>query len=144
MKRILLAASAALALAGSLAAPAVAQAPQRGYSQHYDRNGPDRDDRRYDNRRDSRNGYYVGKTWHQGPPPRSAYGQRGFQLGYKAWRKGERLGYYNTRYVEVDYRARKLSAPPRGYRWVQDDRGDMILAAVVGGLIAGVIYSAAN
>jgi len=121
-----------------------------------DNNGPGRNHRDasqyHDNRtmwRDSRrnarwndqdhNGYYIGRSWHAGPPPPRAYRQRGFQLAYRPWQRGESLGYYNQRYQEVDYRAYNLQPPPRGYRWVQDDSGDLIMAALAGGLIAAII-----
>jgi Ni/Co efflux regulator RcnB len=156
MKRLLLTAAASLMLAGSLSAPAMAQQPyqyQRGDNRNdndrgrYDNDRNDRHGNRdwRDNRRDARwdngrhNGYWLGRTWHYGPPPASAYRTRDFQLGYKQWRKGDRLGYYNTRYVEVDYRAHHLRPPPRGYHYVQDDRGDIILAVIATGLIASII-----
>ncbi|HEY7800818.1 MAG TPA: RcnB family protein, partial [Hyphomonadaceae bacterium] len=69
----------------------------------------------------------------------NAYRMRGFQLGYKPWKRGDRLGYYNGRYREVDYRAYRMKAPPRGYHYVQDDKGDIILAAIATGLIAAII-----
>ena len=40
---------------------------------------------------------------------------------------------------EVDHRAYRMKAPPRGYHYVQDDRGDIILAAIATGLIAAII-----
>lgn len=90
------------------------------------------DDTRY-------NGYYVNDRWTFGQPPQD---MRGVTLGYKPWQRGERLGYYNGRYAEVDYRsASGLRAPPRGYHWVRNDSGDYLLAAIAGGLIAEVILS---
>lgn len=157
MKRLIFSALAA----ATLVAPAAAFAdqPQRsGYERtsdrdwnndrdrNWDRN--DRNDRngRYDRdhryqRFDSRyhNGYYIGRSWHYGPPPAAAYRMRGFELGFKQWRRGDRLGYYNGRYREVDYRAHRMKAPPRGYHYVQDDKGDIILAAIATGLIAAII-----
>jgi Ni/Co efflux regulator RcnB len=162
MKRLILSALAAATLVAPAAAPAFADQPQRsGYERNdrdwndnrdrsWDRNDRndryDRDDRRDDRRYqrfDSRyhNGYYVGRTWHYGPPSADAYRMRGFQLGFKPWKRGERLGYYNGRYREVDYRAHRMKAPPRGYHYVQDDRGDIILAAIATGVIAAIIAS---
>jgi Ni/Co efflux regulator RcnB len=145
MKRILLAAVAATMLAAPMAAPAVAQPP--GYHQDNRGRGPDRhdNDRRDNDRHDNNwdqsrhNGYYTGKTWHAGPPPAAVIHRRDYRPAYKVWAKGDRLGYWNNRYVVVDYRAHHLKRPPRGYHWVQDDRGDLILAAVATGLIASVI-----
>jgi Ni/Co efflux regulator RcnB len=34
-----------------------------------------------------------------------------------------------------------MKAPPRGYHYVQDDKGDIILAAIATGLIAAIIAS---
>lgn len=155
MKRILLSALAAAALVAPAAAPAFADQPQRygNDSYRYERNDRDwnngrdygRDwdrDHRYQ-RYDSRyhNGYYIGRAWHYGPPPANAYRMRGFELGWKPWKRGDRLGYYNGRYHEVDYRSHRLKAPPRGYHYVQDDKGDIILAAIATGLIAAIIAS---
>jgi len=155
MKRILLAAAAlATVVAPLAAAPAFADQPQ--YSRGY---GNDRhDDRRdtrvivkhktvwHDTRRDARwdarehNGYWTGNVWHYGPPPASAYRVRGFQLGYKPWARGDRLGYYGNQYREVDYRTYHLQAPKRGYHYVRDDNtGEIILAAVATGIIASII-----
>ncbi|HEV7691662.1 MAG TPA: RcnB family protein [Hyphomonadaceae bacterium] len=158
MKRILLAAAAFATIAMPLAAsPAFAdQAPQysRGNDRHDDRNDNRRDTRTvvkhktvwHDTRRDARwdanqhNGYWTGNAWHYGPPPASAYRTRGFQLGYKPWARGDRLGYYGNQYREVDYRTYHLQAPKRGYHYVRDDNsGEIILAAVATGIIASII-----
>jgi Ni/Co efflux regulator RcnB len=98
-----------------------------------------------DNRRNSRwndrdhNGYYIGRDWHRGQPSARDYNQRGFALGYRPWQRGDRLGSYNQRYSEIDYRDYRVQRPPQGYRWVEDDNGDLIMAALVGGLIAAII-----
>lgn len=151
MKRILLAAAAFATVAAPLAAaPAFADQP---YSRAY--NDRNRHDTRVivkhktvwrDTRRDARwdvrehNGYWIGNVWHYGPPPASAYRARGFVLGYKPWAKGDRLGYYATRYHEVSYRDYRLSPPPRGYHYVRDDNtGEIILAAIATGIIASII-----
>jgi len=129
MKRLILTALTAAMLAAPTAVPAFA-APPHQYS----------DNRNADSFDASRNnGYYVGRAWHFGPPPANAYHKRSFRVGYKPWRKGDHLGYYKTRYVEVDYRDRHLKPPPRGYHYVRDDKGDIILAAVATGLIASII-----
>jgi Ni/Co efflux regulator RcnB len=157
MKRILFAAAAALAMAAPLAAPAFAD---QGYGAHasYDRRDDHRDNRRdhrttvivkHDNKpwRDTRfngrwdgnraNGYYVKNVWRYGPPPSYLHG---YQLGYKPWARGDRLGYYGNRYREVDYRVVHQKAPPRGYHYVRDDNtGEIILAAIATGIIASII-----
>ncbi|MEP7211250.1 MAG: RcnB family protein [Alphaproteobacteria bacterium] len=147
MKRILLTTIAALMIAAPMAtAPAMA-APQnhqqddrnnRGNDRHdNDRHDNDRHDNDWDQSR--HNGYYVGKAWHAGPPPATIIRRSDYRPAYKVWARGDRLGYYGNRYTVVDYRSHHLKHPPRGYHWVQDDRGDFILAAVAGGLIASVI-----
>ena len=57
-------------------------------------------------------------------------------------RRGHRLGqeYRGNRYVVSDWRARRLSAPPRGHHWVQAGN-DYVLAAIATGLIAQVLLS---
>lgn len=88
------------------------------------------------------NGYYIGNIWHRGAPPRNVVSLRNYNPGYRTWVRGARLdqGSYD-RFRQVDYRDQQLREPPRGYRWVEDDRGDYLLAAVVGGLIAEVIVN---
>src|SRR5687768_191335 len=102
MKRLIFSALAAATLVAPAAAPAFADQPQRyGYERTADRDWNndrdrswDRNDRndRYDrdDRRDNRyqrfdsryhNGYYIGRTWHYGPPSVQAYRMRDFQLG---------------------------------------------------------------
>ncbi len=164
MKRILPTAAAFIAAAAPLAAPAAFAEPQRGgYEQNrdnrYDRN--DRDDRRdsrvvvkkhttiwRDNRSNARwdarqhNGYYIYNTWYYGQPSANAYRTRGFQLGYKPWARGDRLGAHNNGYREVNYRDYRLNAPPRGYHYVRDDNtGEIILAAIATGIIASIILN---
>ncbi|MBC7769550.1 MAG: RcnB family protein [Phycisphaerales bacterium] len=110
----------------------------------------DRDDRRgdRDNRRQQRwdnqrhNGYSYNGRWNYGPPPAHYEGRRGYEAGYRTWRRGERLpSYYQTRYRTVDYRREHLRAPPRGYRYVEDDRGDMLLVGIATGVILSIILS---
>lgn len=115
MKRLATASLAALLMVGSLgAAPAYAQ--------------------RWDNNRN--NGYSENGRWHYGPPPSG----RHVTPGYRAWRRGERLpAYYRSHYSQVDYRRHHLRAPPRGYRYVQDDRGEILMVAIATGIIASII-----
>jgi Ni/Co efflux regulator RcnB len=88
------------------------------------------------------NGYYNGRNqWRYGQPSAWQMRQPSFAMGYRPWTRGQSLGVYNSRFAELNYRERNLRAPPRGYRWVQDDRGDYLLAAIIGGLIAQVIVN---
>jgi Ni/Co efflux regulator RcnB len=183
MKRIAIAALAALTLTGPLAATAAYADPPGRYDNRGEdsRRGDDRrddsrasDDRRDsgwrederrgdgwrgDERRDDRgdrrrdrrhgrwndqshNGYSYNGRWNYGPPPEAYYGRQGFEPGYRAWRRGDRLpSYYQSRYRQVDYRREHLRAPPRGYRYVEDDRGDTLLVGIATGVILGVILS---
>ena len=62
--------------------------------------------------------------------------------GYRGWRRGDRLpAYYRDYYRPVDYRAYRLRAPPRGYHYVRDDRGDYLLVGIATGVILGIIAS---
>jgi Ni/Co efflux regulator RcnB len=56
------------------------------------------------------------------------------------WSKGHRLSPgERARLAEVrDYRQNRLTAPPRGYRWVRIDR-DYLLISVASGTIAKVV-----
>ncbi|MDQ2820734.1 MAG: RcnB family protein [Pseudomonadota bacterium] len=57
-------------------------------------------------------------------------------------RRGGRLPseYRNRQYVVNDWRGHRLSAPPRGYQWVQTG-GDYVLVAAATGLIASIFLS---
>jgi Ni/Co efflux regulator RcnB len=56
--------------------------------------------------------------------------------------RGDRLPpeYRNRSYVVDDWRSHRLSAPPRGYQWVQVG-GDYVLAAIATGIIANLILN---
>lgn len=60
-----------------------------------------------------------------------------------SWRKGERFDSHQARnYRQIsNYRAYRLSAPPRGYRYVQSGN-DAVLVGITTGIIAGVIAGA--
>ena len=99
----------------------------RGHGR-YDRNDHARNDNaRHYQRGDARNFYRDDR---RGGGPRHDL------------RRGQRLGheYRGNRYVVSDWRARRLSAPPRGHHWVQAGN-DYVLAAIATGLIAQVLLS---
>jgi len=54
--------------------------------------------------------------------------------------RGQRLpaNYHHKQYVVDNWRAHRLSAPPRGYHWVQVGN-DYVLAAIATGIIASVL-----
>lgn len=115
MKRILLAAAALV----MMAAPAFADPP--GWDDH-------------------NNGYWTGHTWHYGTPSAATMRRHDYRPGFQAWRRGQRLPVsYRHRYAEVDWRAQHLRAPRRGYHYVRDDSGNILLVAVATGLIASII-----
>jgi Ni/Co efflux regulator RcnB len=114
----------------------------RGWDRNDDRRGDRRDRRngRWDNQR--HNGYTYNGRWFYGPPPGAYEGRHGYEAGYRSWRRGERLpSYYQGRYRQVDYRREHLRAPPRGYRYVEDDRGDYLLVGIATGVILSIILS---
>lgn len=166
MKRFAMAALAAATFAAPLALPTDAAAQHRG-DRHRDRDGRWDRDRDYDNRDDRRderrayrdgrrderradrrrerwddrryNGYRYRGQWHYGPPPAH---YRDADYGYRSWRRGDRLPrYYRDHYHRVDYRSHRLRAPPRGYHYVRDDRGDYLLVGIATGVILGVILA---
>lgn len=162
MKRFAIAAAAALTLVGPLASTASA-APQRadlGGRVHYD-NDNDRDNRRdrrddrrdrRDDRRDERraerwnqrqhNGYYADGRWNYGPPPAWAYQRNDYRPGYHQWRRGDRLpSYYRSHYRQIDWRRERLRAPPRGYHYVRDDRGEVLLVGIATGVILSILLN---
>ena len=59
-----------------------------------------------------------------------------------AFYKGGRLPveYRHRQYVVDDWRGHNLSAPPRGYQWVQTG-GDYVLIAIASGIIASILLS---
>lgn len=59
-----------------------------------------------------------------------------------AFRRGQRLPieYRNRQYVVDDWRGHHLSAPPRGYHWVQTG-GDYVLVAIATGIILQLMLS---
>lgn len=156
MKRFVTAALAAATLSVPLAMPAPAVAHERNGYYRGDRDrdwdndrGRDWRDGRGWNRRDNYhhrwdrqryNGYAYRGQWYYGPPPVAYYNDPYFDPGYRAWRRGDRLpSYYRDDYDEVDWRDCGLSPPPRGYHYVEDDRGDYLLVGIATGIILGVI-----
>lgn len=122
LKRTAMSAVAALMLVAPIAAmPSYASAAPFQYGAHYDRG--DRNGR--NDHSDHRNWKKDDKRWHN-----------------HSWRKGERLpANYREHYREVDYRAHHLKAPPRGYHYVRDDRGETLLVGIATGAILGVILA---
>jgi Ni/Co efflux regulator RcnB len=59
-----------------------------------------------------------------------------------SWHRGDRIPveYRSRQYVVDDWRGHRLSAPPRGYHWVQSG-GDYILVAVATGVILQMLIN---
>src|SRR6478752_4774319 len=118
-------------LALMMASANFALAEGKGHGEHGDRGdrGERHDADRHDNGR-------------RGPPPWAnnrhdvprEYGHR--------WNRGERLPmqYRDRQYIVSDWRGHHLSAPPRGYYWVQNG-SDYLLVAVATGIIAQLLLN---
>lgn len=167
MKRIATMALAAATLIAPLATPMTASAQEWRHHDRYDRDRDrdwdrdrdrDRDYRRcYDRDRDGdcdwrdrarydrwdrgrHNGYTYRGRWYFGPPPAAYYGY--YEPGYRSWRRGDVVPYYYRSYYSgVDWRAYRLRPPPRGYRWVRDDRGEFLLIGIATGVILSAIIN---
>ena len=57
------------------------------------------------------------------------------------WVKGSRVPqqYRGNTYVVNDWRGHHLSAPPRGYHWIQNG-GDYVMVAIATGIVAQIIF----
>lgn len=100
------------------------------YERHDRDNRYDRD--RHDNRRGDRyDGPRGGYQGHEYRPAARHHFRRGAYLDQR---------YRGGSYVVSDWRSRRLSAPPRGSHWVQDN-GDYALVAIATGLITQVLLN---
>lgn len=61
---------------------------------------------------------------------------------YHEFQRGQRLPpeYHNRQYVVDDWRGHRLSAPPRGYHWVQTG-SDYVLVAITTGIILNLLLN---
>jgi Ni/Co efflux regulator RcnB len=160
MKRFAIAAAAALTLAGPLAAAEPQRADfggrpsndrgndrnDRRDNDRNDRRDNDRNDRRDNNRAErwnqrSHNGYYVGNRFYYGQPTYAQMQRRDYRPAYQQWRRGDRLPAYARNYRQVDYRREHLRAPPRGYHYVRDDRGEVLLVGIATGVILSILMN---
>ena len=137
MKRLLLVSLAALALAGPLAVTGASAHPNDRYDGGYD----NRDDQAYrqgeyggrdydnrDERRDERQAYRHGQR----------YNRSDARYDYRDWRRGDWLPRYCQSTDPSITHNHRLYAPPRGARWVEDDRGEYLLVGVATGVILGL------
>lgn len=159
MKRFAVAAAAALTLVGPFAGVASAQTQRGDLGARSSYQGDDRNDRnvrkdrndrndRYD-RRDNRawnqrqhNGYYVNGRFYYGRPNAATMARRDYRPAYQQWRRGDRLpSYARDSYRQVDWRRERLRQPPRGYQYVRDDRGEVLLVGIATGVILSILLS---
>jgi Ni/Co efflux regulator RcnB len=144
MKRLMLAASLALALSPALAFAAPApdgHGNDHRWSQQHrgdrDRGHGDHDRNRWDDRRND------GRYTHDRRPVYRH--DNGRHLGWykQSYRRGQRVPvvYLQPRYYVSDYGRYGLAPPPRGYRWVQPYQAsqEYLLVQVATGLIAQVL-----
>jgi len=104
----------------------------------------DRRDNRYDRRHDRRD------DAHYRPPVRVIHHRPVVRHHYPApryvapprWARGGYVHHYHRPiHVVHDYRGYGLRHPPRGYRWMRDDYGDLLLVAIATGLIADLVLN---
>ncbi|WP_045761062.1 RcnB family protein [Xanthomonas albilineans] len=97
---------------------------------------------------------YWREREHERHRARRAY-ERGYRDGYREradvvyyrpppppppyWARGQRYDGPND--VVYDYDRYRVSRPPYGYRWVRDDRGDLLLVAIATGVIADLVLN---
>ena len=73
--------------------------------------------------------------------PVAAHEERGAGPEHNFYSGGRLPNEYRGRqYVVDDWRGHHLSAPPRGYHWVQAG-GDYVLVAIVSGVIASILLN---
>jgi len=104
-------------------------------------------ERRYEEaRRENARDHRDDRDWRRAEPVHPGYrGDVRYEGGagpYHNWHRGSRLPpeYRSHHYVVDDWRGHRLSAPPRGYHWVQAGP-DYLLVAIATGVIAQVLIS---
>jgi Ni/Co efflux regulator RcnB len=148
MKRLMLAASLALALSPALAFAAPTPdghgKDHRWSQQHRDdrgHRGHDHDRDRWDDRRND--GRYDGRYANERRPVYRHDNGRHEGWYKQSYRRGQRVPvvYLQPRYYVNDYGRYGLAPPPRGYRWVQPYQAsqEYLLVQVATGLIAQVL-----
>ncbi len=136
---ILPAVLAASLLCGSFSF-AQGDSPYRDYNRGNDRGQRHDQGQRYDERGRRDNDGRMGNRY-QRDDRRYRHDERGAGPNHSYYR-GDRMPYqYRTRqYVVEDWRGHRLSAPPRGYHWVQSG-GDYILVAIATGVILQLLLN---
>jgi Ni/Co efflux regulator RcnB len=121
---------------------AMAQGDSQYLNKNYEQRqrGNDRD-RRDDGRQQYRNNNNEGRGYGYGHDQRGERGERGAGPEHSYYRGERMLPQYRTRqYVVEDWRGHRLSAPPRGYQWVQSG-SDYVLVAIATGVILNLLLN---
>lgn len=88
------------------------------------------------------NGYYVGGRFNYGRPSDAQMQRHDYRPGWQQWRRGDRLSqYHRSQYREIDWRRERLRQPPRGYHYVRDDRGEVLLVGIATGVILSILLN---
>jgi Ni/Co efflux regulator RcnB len=147
VKRFALA-TAALMLAAPFATTAASADPYNGYGRgdyqnSYGQNSNGHNS--YGQRDHNNRGYQGDRGWnnqYQGNYRSGYQGNYGWNNGERNWRRGDRLSDYDqSRFRDFDYRREHFRDPPRGYRYVRDDRGDTLLVGVLSGVVLSAILN---
>lgn len=126
----------AVALALNMAAGSIGFA--QGNSRNDDRGRNDRSRQDNDRRNDRYDYRHDNRDFGRSHNEQRSKG-RGAGPGHEYYR-GDRFPaeYRSRHYVVNDWRAHQLSAPPRGYQWVQSGN-DYLLIAIASGIIAQLL-----
>lgn len=88
------------------------------------------------------NGFYLGTRFYYGQSSYAQMQRRDFRPAWQQWRRGDRLPAYGRQlYREVDWRCERLRQPPRGYHYVRDDRGEILLVGIATGVILSILLN---
>jgi Ni/Co efflux regulator RcnB len=88
------------------------------------------------------NGFYLGSRFYYGEPSYQQMQRRDYRADWRQWRRGDRLSqYHRSHYGEVDWRRERLRQPPRGYHYVRDDHGEILLVAIATGVILSILLN---
>ena len=133
--KLVVSALTALTLAATGGAYAQDQGDRNDRGRNQNSQGRDRPDQRGNLARQ------VERQGNQGESPFAQRSDRGASADH-GFRRGERIPmeYRNRQYVVDDWRGHRLSAPPRGYHWVQSG-GDYVLVAIATGIILQVLLN---
>lgn len=146
-KRLAVMVAAAVMGLAPLAAPSAFADPRAPQNRPAAERREDYRDARRDDRRDARqqarwearqhNGYTYNGRWYYGAPPAN---RAGYQPAYRSWKRGDVVpAYYRDRGHQVDWRRSGYKAPPRGYQYVRDDRGAVLLVGIATGAILTIL-----